>query len=155
MSKSGNKILGYTESGIPMKLVGTKRLHKRSPVEDVKNLFGDGNVKWKREQVRRLGFKNSSRMKKEELENIIRSNARPPPITIKDLRVHELKALARARGIDYEPRIRKNALLALLRGAGVDWSRRLPAIRRTSSTRMCRTGTRKTLTLFWSKRSPL
>ena len=103
------KILGYTRTGIPIRVKGVKRL--RGPVEDIRNLFGDGSVGWLKEEAKRRGFKNVSRMKRAELENIIDNNVKPPHATVQDLRIHELKALARARGITFKARAKKAELL--------------------------------------------
>ena len=67
-----------------------------------------------REDLKRRGFKNVSRMKRDELLNIVDSNVKPPHATIKDLRVHELKALARARGMVFKSRVKKGELLDML-----------------------------------------
>ena len=111
-------MLGYTKTGIPVRVKGVKRL--RGPVEDIRNLFGDGNVGWLKEEVKRRGFKNVSRIKRAELKDIIDNNLKPPHTTIQDLRIYELKALARARGINFQPRVKKAELLELLGGNAVE-----------------------------------
>ena len=113
MAKKQN-VIGYTKTGVPIRVKGVKRL--RGPVEDIRNLFGDGNVGWLKEEAKRRGFKNVNRMKRVELENIIDNNIKPPHTTVQDLRIHELKALARARGIAFKARAKKAELLELLGG---------------------------------------
>ena len=97
-------IIGHTATGVPIRVRGQTVVNdqrqqrgrrKRAPVEDVRNLFGDTtvkNVSWMREDLKRRGFKNVSRMRRDELLNIVDSNVKPPHATIKDLRVNELKA---------------------------------------------------------------
>ena len=75
-------MLGYTRTGIPIRVKGVKRL--RAPVEDIRNLFGDGNVRWLKEEVKRRGFKNVSRMKRADLKNIKDNNVKPPHTTVQD-----------------------------------------------------------------------
>ena len=109
MVKQASKLLGYTKTGIPIRVRGVVKPggRRRTPVEDIRNLFGDGNVGWLKEEVKRRGFKNVSRMKRADLENIIDNNVKPPHTTIQDLRLHELKVLARARGIAFKSRVKK------------------------------------------------
>ena len=59
-------------------------------------------------------------MKRAELENIIDNNVKPPHATVRDLRLHELKASARARGIAFKSRVKKGELLELLGGDAVE-----------------------------------
>ena len=75
MAKKASKLLGNTSLGASIIVKGVK--HLRGPVEDIRNLFGDGNVGWLKEEVKRRGFKNVNRMKRAELENII-DNVKPP-----------------------------------------------------------------------------
>ena len=115
-------IIGYTTTGVPIRVRGQTVVNdqrqqrgrrKRIPIEDVRNLFDDASVKnvsWMREDLKRRGFKNVSR---------IDNNVKPPHTTIKDLRLHELKALARARGIAFKSRVKKGELLELMRGNAV------------------------------------
>ena len=118
MAKQAKNIIGHTSTGIPIRVKGVKRLC--GPVEDIRNLFGDGNVRWLKEEVKRRGFKNVSRIKRAELKSIIDNNLKPPHTTIQDLRIYELKALARARGINFQPRVKKAELLELLGGNAVE-----------------------------------
>ena len=59
-------------------------------------------------------------MERADLENVIGNNVKPPHTTIQDLRVHELKALARARGIVFKSRVKKGELLDMLGGNVVE-----------------------------------
>ena len=118
MAKQAKNIIGHTSTGIPIRVKGVKRLC--GPVEDIRNLFGDGNVRWLKEEVKRRRFKNVSRMKRADLENIIDNNVKPPHTTIQDLRLHELKVLARARGIAFKSRVKKAELLELMGGNAVE-----------------------------------
>ena len=59
-------------------------------------------------------------MNRVELENIIDKNVKPPHTTVKDLRIHKLKALARARGIAFKTRVKKAELLEPLGGDAVE-----------------------------------
>ena len=118
MEKRTSKLLGHTSFGVPMIVKGVKRL--RGQVEDIRNLFGDGIVGWLKEEVKRQGFKNISRIKRADLENIIDNNVKPPHTTVQVLRRHELKALARARRIAFTARAKKAELLELLGGNAVE-----------------------------------
>ena len=122
MTKTKNQILGYTKTGIPIRVRGVVKPggRRRTPVEDIRNLIGDGKVGWLKEEVKRCRFKNVSRMKRADLENIIDNNVKPPHTTIQDLRLYELKVLARARGIAFKPRVKKGELLELMGGNAVE-----------------------------------